>query len=110
MFGNLGGRPHLLYGAGFSGNGVGPARLGGRILAGMVLGDRSGLAVCGLVNGRPGSFPPDPIRYVGAHVVRTGVAAKEAREAVGQEPSRISEFLAGLAPGGMIPKKSKQKA
>ena len=108
LFGNLGGRPHLLYGAGFSGNGVGPARLGGRILAGMVLGDRSGLAVCGLVNGRPGSFPPDPIRYVGAHVVRTGVAAKEAREAVGQEPSRLSEFLAGLAPGGMIPKKSKQ--
>jgi hypothetical protein len=41
-------------------------------------------------------------------VVRTGVAAKEAREAVGQEPSRLSEFLAGLAPGGMIPKKSKQ--
>lgn len=110
LFGNLGGRRHILYGAGFSGNGVGPARLGGRILAGMVLGDRDGLATCGLVNGKPGSFPPDPIRYVGAHVVRTGVAAKEAKEAVGQQPSRVSEFLAGLAPGGMIPKKGKPKS
>ena len=58
----------------------------------------------------PYSFPPDPIRYVGAHVVRTGVAAKEAKEAVGQQPSRVSEFLAGLAPGGMIPKKGKPKS
>jgi putative aminophosphonate oxidoreductase len=109
LFGNLGGRPHILYGAGFSGNGVGPARLGGRILAGMVLGDRDGVATCGLVNGKPGSFPPDPIRFVGAHVVRTGVAAKEAREANGQQPSRAAEFLAGLAPGGMIPKKAKKQ-
>ncbi|MEI6688914.1 MAG: FAD-binding oxidoreductase [Thermoleophilia bacterium] len=109
LFGNLGGRSHILYGAGFSGNGVGPSHLGGQILAGMVLGDRDGIATCGLVNGKPGTLPPDPIRYIGAHVVRTGVAAKENKEAVGQQPGRISEFLAGLAPGGMIPKKSKQK-
>lgn len=108
LFGNLGGRTHILYGAGFSGNGVGPSRLGGQILSGMVLGDRAGIAACGLVNGKPGSLPPDPIRYIGAHVVRTGVAAKEAREAVGQQPNRVSEFLAGLAPGGMIPKKAKR--
>jgi hypothetical protein len=75
----------------------------------MVLGDRDGVATCGLVNGKPGSFPPDPIRFVGAHVVRTGVAAKEAREANGQQPSRAAEFLAGLAPGGMIPKKAKKQ-
>ncbi|MGI9117406.1 MAG: NAD(P)/FAD-dependent oxidoreductase [Gaiellales bacterium] len=107
LFGNLGGRPHILYGAGFSGNGVGPARLGGRILADLALGERDGLAGSALVNGQPGSFPPDPIRYVGAHVVRTGVAAKEAKEAVGKEPSRVASFLAGLAPGGMIPKQGK---
>ena len=110
LFGNLGGRPHILYGAGFSGNGVGPARLGGRILAGLALGDRDGVATCGLVNGHPGSLPPDPIRYVGAHVVRTGVAAKEAREAVGRPPGRVAQMLAGLAPGGMIPKRGKQDA
>ena len=107
LFGHLGGRPHILYGAGFSGNGVGPARFAGKVLSGLALGDRDGPAVCGLVDGKPGSFPPDPIRYVGAHVVRTGVAAKEAKEAVGREPSRIANLLAGLAPGGMIPKRGK---
>ena len=110
LFGNLGGRPHILYGAGFSGNGVGPSRLGGRILAGMALGDTDGVATCGLVNGKPGSLPPDPVRYIGAHVVRTGVAAKERDEAVGKAPGRVAQLLAGLAPGGMIPKKGKQDA
>ncbi|MSO46632.1 MAG: FAD-dependent oxidoreductase [Thermoleophilia bacterium] len=105
LFGNLGGRPHILYGAGFSGNGVGPSRLGGRILADLVLGETDGFAGSALVNGKPGSFPPDPIRYVGAHVVRSGVASKERAEAVGKEPSRFATALARLAPAGMIPKK-----
>ena len=105
MFGNLGGRPHILYGAGFSGNGVGPTRLGGRILADLVLGETDGFAGSALVNGKPGSFPPDPIRYVGAHVVRTGVASKERAEAAGKDPSRFATALARLAPAGMIPKK-----
>ena len=104
LFGNLGGRPHILYGAGFSGNGVGPTRLGGRILADLVLDETEGLGGCALVNGRTGSFPPDPIRYVGAHAVRTGVAAKEAAEAAGRQPGRLALALARLAPAGMIPK------
>ena len=108
LFGNLGGRSHILYGAGFSGNGVGPTRLGGRILCDLVLGETDGLAGCALVNGKPGSFPPDPIRYVGAHAVRTGVAAKERAEAVGKQPSRFANALARLAPPGLIPKKGKQ--
>ncbi len=33
IFGRLGGREHLIYGVGWSGNGVGPSLLGGRILA-----------------------------------------------------------------------------
>ncbi len=110
LFGNLGGRPHILYGVGFSGNGVGPTRLGGRILADLVLGETDGIAGCALVNGKPGSFPPDPIRYVGAHVVRTGVAAKERAEAVGKKPSRLANALARLAPAGMIPKKGQNDA
>ena len=40
LFGRLGGREHILYGVGWSGNGVGPSLLGGRILAAMALGDR----------------------------------------------------------------------
>jgi putative aminophosphonate oxidoreductase len=105
LFGRLGGREHILYGAGFSGNGVGPARLGGRILADLAVGATDGLAGCALVDGHPGSFPPDPVRWIGAHAVRTGVAAKEAKEAEGLRPGRLANALARLAPAGMIPKK-----
>ena len=34
IFGQLGGREHLVYGVGWSGNGVGPSYVGGKILAG----------------------------------------------------------------------------
>ena len=34
ILGHLGGREHLLYGVGWSGNGVGPSYVGGKILAG----------------------------------------------------------------------------
>ncbi len=105
LFGNLGGRTHILYGAGFSGNGIGPTRLGGRLLADLVLGETDGLAGSALVNGNPGRLPPDPLRYVGAHVVRTGVAAKERAEAAGASPSRLATALSRLAPAGMIPTK-----
>ena len=60
---------------------------------------------CGLVDGLQGRFPPDPVRFLGAHVVREGVARKEAAEMDGREPSRLAVALARLAPAGMIPKK-----
>ena len=37
LLGRLGGRPHILYGVGWSGNGVGPSVVGGRILASLAL-------------------------------------------------------------------------
>ena len=47
------GRPDLVCGAGFSGNGVGPSVLGGRILASMALGFDDEWAHCGLVRSPP---------------------------------------------------------
>ncbi len=104
LFGRLGGRSTILYGAGFSGNGVGPAVVGAEILASLALGERDGLAGCALVAGDQGTFPPDPVRYVGAHLVRAGVAVKERAEAEGRRPSRLAVGLSRLAPSGMIPK------
>jgi len=105
--GRLGGREHILYGVGLSGNGVAPSLVVARALASLALGRDDEWSRCGLVDADQGSFPPDPIRYVGAHVVRTGVAVKEAAEAEGREPPRWSEAVAGLAPAGIIPKKEK---
>ena len=38
FFGRLRGRPDIFYGFGYSGNGVGPSRMGGELLASLVLG------------------------------------------------------------------------
>ena len=106
IFGHLGGRSHIVYGVGFSGNGVAPAVVGGRILSSLALGIADEWSACGLVDGRQGRFPPDPVRFLGAHVVREAVARKEEAEMEGREPNRLAVALASLAPAGMIPKKS----
>ena len=99
--GRLYGCPNIVYGIGWSGNGVGPSVIGGRILASLAL-DRNDewsnhpLAGRGLNN-----FPPEPIRYIGAHIVRTAVAAKERAEIDGRKPSWLAVQLARLAPAGL---------
>ncbi len=105
IFGHLGGRDHLLYGVGWSGNGVGPSVLGGKILASMALGNDDEWTRSPFVGERSGRFPPDPVRYGGAHLVRTAVVRMERAHARGESPRAIDEFFAGFAPSGIIPKK-----
>ena len=105
LLGHLGDRPHIVYGVGWSGNGVVPSLLGGRVLASLALGRAVDAATGALVDVDGGSFPPDPIRYVGAHLVREAVAKKERDEAAGRRPGRLASMIAGLAPAGIIPKR-----
>jgi putative aminophosphonate oxidoreductase len=104
IFGNLGGREHIVYGVGWSGNGVGPSVLGGRILASLALGVRDEWTTSPFVGERAGRFPPDPIRFAGAHVVRSAVVRMERAHNVGERPLGVDVRLAGLAPAGIIPK------
>ena len=105
LLGRLGGREHIVYGVGWSGNGVGPSVVGGKILASLALGREDEWSRHPLVGRSVGRFPPEPIRYVGAHVVRAAVAAKERAEMRGDRPSRIAVQLARLAPAGLEDKK-----
>ena len=105
FFGGLDGRPDLLYGVGFSGNGVGPSLLGGRILASLTLGRDDVWASTPLARGAAGSFPPEPFRYVGGLAVRAAVARKERAEDAGLVAGRATRALAGLAPAGLVPTK-----
>jgi hypothetical protein len=107
IFGRLGGREHLVYGVGWSGNGVGPSVLGGKILASLALGERDEWSQSPFVGERPGRFPPDPVRFTGAHVVRSAVVRMERSFAEGRDPRPWDTFLAGFAPAGIIPKKTK---
>ena len=101
LLGRLGGREHILYGVGWSGNGVGPSVLGGKILASLALGLDNEWSGCGLVDQRYARLPPEPIRYLGAHVVQAGVRRKEAAEAKGRKPGRIPVLLSRFVPAGL---------
>jgi putative aminophosphonate oxidoreductase len=101
LFGHLGGREHIVYAVGWSGNGVGPSVLGGKILASLVLGRRDGWGDHPLVDRSQGHFPPEPIRFVGAHLVRAAVVRRERAENRGERPSWLARKVASLAPAGL---------
>ena len=104
----LGGNDTILVGAGYSGNGVGPSFLGGKILASLALGTENEWAASRLVR-RPAGLPPEPIRYLGGRVVRSAVARKEQAEDAARTPRRIDVLLAGLAPAALVPLKSPRR-
>jgi putative aminophosphonate oxidoreductase len=104
FFGPLGGNERILVGAGYSGNGVGPSFLGGRILASLALELDDEWAAAGLVR-VPGGLPPEPLRYLGGKVVRAAVGRKERAEDAGHEPRRLDLLIAGLAPAALVPLK-----
>lgn len=101
ILGRLGGREQLLYGVGWSGNGVGPSVLGGRVLASLALGLRDEWSEIGLVDLPHDRFPPEPARYLGGRLVRAAVVRKEAAELRGARPRRLDLRLAALAPAGL---------
>jgi glycine/D-amino acid oxidase-like deaminating enzyme len=104
FFWRLGGRDDLLCGAGYSGNGVGPSRLGGRILASLALRLDDEWASCGLAREPAGGWlPPEPLRYIGGRIVRAAVARKECAEDAGRRASPPTLAIARLAPAGLVP-------
>jgi putative aminophosphonate oxidoreductase len=100
-------REDVVAGAGYSGNGVGPSYLGGRILASLTLGLDDEWARAGFVGPPRGAFPPEPLRFAGGLLVREAVTAKERAEDEGRAPSRLALWIARLAPAGLVPLKSR---
>jgi glycine/D-amino acid oxidase-like deaminating enzyme len=101
LLGHLAGAPHLVYGIGWSGNGVNPSRIGGRILAGLVLERRERWTQNGLIDRAARRFPPEPLRYLGGALVRGAMFRKDRRELADQPPSWLDRKLATLAPSGL---------
>ena len=101
IVGHLGGRDHILYGVGWSGNGVGPSLVGSRILASLALGIDDEWSRAALVDRPHLQFPPEPIRFLGAQVVRRAVIRQEAAERAQRSPGPVAARLAKLAPAGL---------
>jgi glycine/D-amino acid oxidase-like deaminating enzyme len=95
-FGTLpGGRIH--FGLGYSGNGVAPSELGGRILAALAAGRRDDEAASlPIVGATPRAFPPEPFRYIGARAFREAILRRELAEEAGRRPNRLAHVLSRL--------------
>ena len=98
IFGHL--ADNVVHGGGYSGNGVGPSWVGGRILASLSLGRSDEWSSAGLVRDPGRAFPPEPVRYLGGRVVREAVRMMEESEDRGEEPGRLAKYVAGFAPAG----------
>src|SRR5213080_4315610 len=93
----LGKRVH--YGAGYSGNGVGPSWVGGQILASLVAGLDDEWTRLPLVTRTVKPLPPEPLKRLGGGLVRTAIMACEAAEEQGRRgplPARAAAALPRL--------------
>jgi glycine/D-amino acid oxidase-like deaminating enzyme len=77
-------RMRIHYGAGYSGNGVGPSWLGGQILASLVLGSDDEWSRSPLAGRTPPRLPPEPLRFVGASAVRRAILSVEDADEAGR--------------------------
>lgn len=95
QFGSLaGGRIH--YAFGYSGNGVAPSHLGGRIMAALALGSDGPITRLPIVDRRVRHYPPEPFRYVGARLLREAMIRREDAEEAGRSPGRLVRELSRL--------------
>ncbi len=95
FFGTVpGARVH--YGVGYSGHGAGPAWLGGRILASLVLEHDDEWTALPLVGRKVPGLPPEPIRRVGGGAVRSAILARELAEEQGRRVPLTARAVAAL--------------
>jgi glycine/D-amino acid oxidase-like deaminating enzyme len=89
-----GGRLH--YAHGFAGNGVGPSRVAGRILAALVADPRDPIAQLAMVGRRQRFLPPEPFRYIGARLIREALIRTDDDLDAGRHPAPLASAVARL--------------
>ena len=89
-----GGRVH--YGVGYTGNGVGPSHLVGRILAARSLGIENEDTRLPFVDMEPKRWPPQPLRSVGAAICNAATVRRDDVLDAGGSVDPVTDFLARL--------------
>ncbi len=95
VFGTLpGGRVH--YGFGFTGNGVAPTHLGGRILSALARDRRDHYSQLPIVEPAVVKVPPEPFRYAGGAVIRAAFLRRERIEEEGGDVDPVTTFVTSI--------------
>jgi glycine/D-amino acid oxidase-like deaminating enzyme len=90
------GSDRVHYAFGYTGNGVGPSHMVGRVLASMALDRRDEWTDLAIVEPPPVRVPPEPLRYVGGAIVRRAVLRKERFDERGRRADPLTRAVAGL--------------
>jgi glycine/D-amino acid oxidase-like deaminating enzyme len=100
--GGAGGRDDVLVGLGWSGTGIVQAAVGGHVLASLALGLDDEWSRSGLVDAPVAKrLPPEPIRWLGAQLVRGAVVRVGRAQLAGRRPGLAARTLARLVPSGL---------
>ena len=86
----------VLYAHGFAGNGVGPARLAGRMLAARLAGGGDPIAFLPIFGRRQRLLPPEPFRYIGARAIREALITQDDALDAGRRPGLLTRLVAAL--------------
>jgi glycine/D-amino acid oxidase-like deaminating enzyme len=92
----FGSRGRVHHGFGFTGNGVGPAYVGGEILARLALDRRDELTRLALVDPERRLMPPEPLRWAGGSVIREALVRSDRAEDEGRRPDPVTRLVATL--------------
>ena len=95
VVGTIPGEP-VHYAFGYTGNGVGPSYMTGRILASLALDRRDDPTRLAIVDPPPVKVPPEPLRFTGGAVVRRALIRKEDAEERGRRADPVSRLVAGI--------------
>jgi glycine/D-amino acid oxidase-like deaminating enzyme len=87
---------NLHYALGFTGGGVGPCHLAGRILSGLAVGGEDDFTRLPIVGAEPKPFPPEPLRSPGALLVTRAIMRKDDAEDEGGRALPPVDFLARM--------------
>ena len=84
------------YAVGYTGNGVAPSHLAGRVIADLVTGTDSDVVHLPVVNPKTRRFPPEPLRSMGAFAIRRAIIAFDNAEEAGRRPNIAASTIARL--------------
>jgi glycine/D-amino acid oxidase-like deaminating enzyme len=82
------------YAFGYTGNGVGPSHLAGRVLSALALGE--GDRALALVDPAPAYVPPEPFAWVGGMIVRRAIIRSEHSLSDGRRPDVLTRAVTAV--------------
>ncbi len=96
FFGSMGAAANVHYGLGFTGGGVGPSHLAGKILSGLAVGADDEFTRLPLVGIQPKRFPPEPLLSPGAAITQAAMVRKDEAEDEGRRAHPLVDLIARM--------------